>query len=65
MKDIATVKFLDKETGEETLAIVRADKDKIALSLSLMSNGDIEVMMGRVEARDLVTALQTGIEVVG
>ena len=57
MKEAATIKFRDSETGDEAVAIVRYDKRHIALCLSLKPNGDVEVVMGAVEARKLLEAL--------
>jgi hypothetical protein len=57
MKESTTIEFRDVETSEEAVAIVRHDENKIALCLSLRSNGDIEVVMAKADGRRLVEAL--------
>jgi hypothetical protein len=57
MKEVATIKFVDQDSGDEALAIVRGDETGIGLCLSLMQNGDIEVFMQPSVCSDLVEAL--------
>jgi hypothetical protein len=57
MQEIAAVAFLDADSGEEALAIVRAGPAGIALALSLQRDGDIEVVLKPREAEALMAAL--------
>jgi hypothetical protein len=58
MKEIATIKFVDADTKDDALAVVRASQGVVALALSLRSNGDTEVFLSRPDCDRLVQALQ-------
>ena len=58
MDQIAQVSFLDPEQGCHALANVRAGSSRVALSLSLETNGDCEVFLSPELARELAQALQ-------
>ncbi len=58
MKEVATIRFIDGDTKEEALAIIRADGDRTVLCLSHKSDGDIEVCMTKDEAKLVIEALQ-------
>ena len=60
MEQLATINFIDRESGERAYASVRADLGVIALGLSLLSNGDVDVALGPDEARQLSAALARG-----
>lgn len=57
MQESATITFRDTESAEEALAIVRYDQSNVALCLSLKSDGDMEVVMKKADARKLIEAL--------
>jgi hypothetical protein len=58
MREIATISFLDADSGEDALAIVRTGRARIALCLSLRENGDTEVVLSPSDCQALVEALK-------
>jgi hypothetical protein len=58
MKEAATITFKDAESSDEAVAIVRYDESRVALCLSLKSNGDVEVVMKKADAERLAEALK-------
>ena len=58
MKEAATIKFNDAESSDEAVAIVRCDVSRVALCLSLKSNGELEVVMNKADAGKLAEALK-------
>lgn len=61
MKEITTIEFVDMETRDRGLAIVRASASKVGLALSLRSNGDLEVFLSRDDCQTLISALQRAV----
>jgi hypothetical protein len=59
-----TIEFMDASTSDPGFAIVQSATDAIALTLSLRSNGDIEVHLRVADCRLLVDALQAAIDAV-
>jgi hypothetical protein len=57
--DIAPVKFVDVDSGDEAAMFVRMTGDSVGLALSLRRNGDIEVVFGPEELDRIIDALQT------
>jgi len=55
---VATIRFTDRDSGDEAMAIVRVEGEITGLALSLRQNGDIEVFFGRQELEQLIEALQ-------
>jgi hypothetical protein len=55
---VATIRFTDRDSGDEAFALVRVEGEIIGLALSLRQNGDIEVFFGRHELEQLIEALQ-------
>jgi len=58
IKEIATIRFTDDDSGQEAVAVVRAAEGQVALSLSLADDGDVEVYMKRDAFNSLLRALQ-------
>ena len=58
MTNIRTITFFDLESRGETVAIVRAHRNSVALCLSARKNGDVEVLLSPDDADQLVKALQ-------
>ena len=52
-----TITFIDNESGDEAVAIVRKAGNSIGLTLSLRSGSDTEVFMQEQTAQELVNAL--------
>jgi len=61
MKEAATITFKDAESSDEAVAIVRYDEDRVAICLSLKSDGDVEVVMRKEDAGKLAEALKRAI----
>ena len=61
MKDATIIKFTDTDTSDEALAIVRYDVNSVAIGLSLKSNGDIQVVMKKEDAKKLSEALKKAV----
>jgi hypothetical protein len=58
MTQIASIKFIDIDSGDEAWMGVRAVGEVTGLGLSLMKNGDIEVFMRVSELDQLIEGLQ-------
>ena len=58
MNEAATIKFTDLETRDEAVVIVRYDETTLALGLSLKTDGDMEIVMKKEDARLLLEALK-------
>jgi hypothetical protein len=61
MEEVATITFEDLDTKSEAVAIVKRDAESVLLALSIRVDGDIQVVMRRVDARRLLEALQTAL----
>lgn len=57
MKPIAIIKMLDIDETDEAFASVRCGNGKVALALSILTNGDVEVSMSKSQAAELADAL--------
>jgi len=58
MKQAGSVKFVDADSGGEAFVSVRYDETQVALAVSLMQDGDIEVFMPKAEAKILMEILR-------
>lgn len=56
--ETATIMIRDVDSSDEAVAIVRYDQDRVALCLSLKSNGDVEIVMSKADAGKLIEALK-------
>jgi hypothetical protein len=57
MKESETIRFVDLASHDEGCAIIRYNDEQIGLGLSLQSNGDIEIIISKNDARKLIDAL--------
>ena len=57
--DISPVTFVDRDTGDDALVLVRVIDDLVGLGLSLKRDGDMEVIFGAEELDRVIDALQT------
>lgn len=57
MENIATIAFRDLENRDEAAVIVRASSGRVALALTLRTDGDLEVFMPLSTCDELVAAL--------
>jgi hypothetical protein len=58
MKEIATINFRDVETMNEAIAIVRSGENAIAICLSVRGEGDLEVVLSKIDARTILEAFR-------
>ncbi|HET7585465.1 MAG TPA: hypothetical protein VFK13_11195 [Gemmatimonadaceae bacterium] len=58
MKEIATIRFEDADTGDPGVAVIRTAARVVGLALSLESNGDIEVFLKAADCERVIAALQ-------
>jgi hypothetical protein len=63
MKEVATVRFLDAESGDEAWVIVRASDKIVGVAFTLKSNGDFEVFLERDDCRSLIAELQRALTI--
>ena len=61
MEEVATITFEDLDTKSEAVAIVQRDADAVRLALSVRIDGDVQVVMRRVDAKRLLEALQVAL----
>jgi hypothetical protein len=61
MREAATITFLDAESSDEAVVIVRFDEKHVALCLSLKSDGDVEAVMRKEDAKRLLDALKRAV----
>lgn len=62
MEEVATIGFIDVDTGDEAAAIVRTRPGVVGLSLALRSNGDLDVFLGAEDCQALVEALTKAVK---
>jgi hypothetical protein len=62
-QEVGTIRFLDSNSGDDVVAIVRAGAGLVALALSLRADGDIEVVMQPADCEALLRALQHAISI--
>jgi len=62
--ELATITFVDGDSGNSAVAVVRRCGDKIAVALSIERNGDIEVLLDMDSAGKLQQAIRSGIEMI-
>ena len=56
---IQPIQFVDHDSGDEALVLIRVIGDWVGLSLSLQKNGDIEVVFGSSDLDRIIGALET------
>jgi hypothetical protein len=61
VEQVSILKVLDKDSGQEALAIVRPVNGLVALTLSLEHEGDVMVAFSPSECEQLVSRLQQAI----
>ena len=63
MKDVATLKFIDFDSKDEALIIIRATRDLIAVAFSLKEDGDTELMLSSEEWRTFLVQFQRALAI--
>ena len=61
MKEAATINFTEVDNSDDACAVVRYDEASVAICISLKSNGDMEVVMRKEDAKQLMDALKKAI----
>jgi hypothetical protein len=61
MDEATTIKFTDIDTGDEGWAVVHHNENSVVIGLSLKSDGDIQVVMKKEDARKLSEALKKAV----
>ena len=61
LEEVVTIKFMDTDTNDEAVAIIRYDENSVAVALSLKSGGDIQVVMKKEDAKKLSEALKRAV----
>ena len=54
--DVPPISFVDKDSGDDGVVLVRVTGDAVALAVSLRKNGDIEVAFGAEEPDRIIGA---------
>jgi hypothetical protein len=57
MKELTTFTFADISSGDEVCIVIRYSEESVALAMSILSNGDLEVAMGKETLSKLIEAL--------
>jgi len=63
MKDVATLNFIDFDSKDEALIIIRATRDLIAVAFSLKEDGDIELVLSSEEWRTFLVQFQRALAI--
>lgn len=58
MEEISTILIRDADSSDEAVVIVRHDTKHVALSISLRSDGDVELVMENADAKAIMEALR-------
>jgi hypothetical protein len=58
MTDVETINFVDLDSGEEAVVVVRVVDGATGPALSIQSNGDVEAFLGARELDELIDALR-------
>ena len=57
-QDVATIDFVDIDSGSEAFVMIRASPDVVVLSFSIKVDGDLLVAMNHSDLERLLEALQ-------
>jgi hypothetical protein len=61
MKKTIVTEFKDLDAGDNGLVIIRYDNDSVVIGLSLESNGDMQVVLKRADAQNVIKALEKAV----
>jgi hypothetical protein len=64
IEPVATISFIDRDSGSPAVAIVRRCGTAIGLAISIERNGDIEVFLDANAAAQVRDAISTGINMI-
>jgi len=57
MNELTTFTFTDASSGDEVCVVIRYGDGSVAFAMSLLSNGDVEVVMQKQTLSKLIDAL--------
>jgi hypothetical protein len=58
MNEVATIAFIDAETGQEVAVIIREGPGVVGLALTLREGNDVEAILPTVVAESLLDAVR-------
>ena len=61
MREITTLKLIDVKSNSEAVLIIRTAGKELALCLSLLKAGDIEVQLSSENVKQLIHGLETAL----
>ncbi len=61
MQQIGNISFIDLDSGDEAIIIVRAREGRIALTTSLKENGDVAAILNPEDCKHLIDLLSQAI----
>lgn len=65
MKEVETIIFRDKDSGDEGAFVVRADPGCVDLATTLKEYGDVEVFISVADCQSLLRALESALALAG
>ena len=63
MKEVATLNFIDSDSNDEALIIIRAEKDLVAIAFSLKKDGDVVLVLSSGEWQTFLVYLQRALAI--
>ena len=63
MKDVATLNFIEFDSKDEALIIIRATRDLIAITFSLKENGDVQLVLRSEEWQTFLVQFQRALAI--
>lgn len=63
MKEVATLNFIDSDSRDEALIIIRATRDLIAICFSLKEDGDAELILSSEEWRTFLVQFERALAI--
>jgi len=65
MTDLASLAFVDGDSGDEGLAVIRVEGQLVGLTLSVRNKGDVEVFLDAQVVDQIIQELRTARAMVG
>lgn len=62
VREITTLRFFDMKSNSEAVLIIRSSEKEIALCLSLLNAGDIDVRLSPENVRQVIRGLEKAVE---
>ena len=58
MREITTVRFFDMKSNSEAVLVIRTSEKEVALCLSLLNSGDIDVRLSPKNVKQVILGLE-------